>query len=73
MPPSRKKKPSEESFAGTCAWCIHFHLRQDGKGDCRRFPPQVLAVNGENEQHAAWPILSKDEAACGEFKARTYA
>lgn len=74
MPPSAKKKtPAVEAFVGTCGWCIQFHQRQDRKGDCRRFPPQVLSADGDNNQYTVWPIVAKDEAACGEFKARTNA
>lgn len=70
MTKKKSAAPVPAAFQNTCAWCCHWHMRQDRLGDCRRNPPQVLAANQDGSQYAVFPIIDGAEAACGEFKPR---
>lgn len=51
-----------------CIGCIHAHMDMDGMEDillkCRRYPPQVLVVDGEVAQ--TFPDANQ---RCGEYSA----
>lgn len=70
MTKKKLSQPAPEAYADTCAWCKFWHVNRDKEGDCRRYPPQVLAAREDGTQYAVFPIISGAEAACGEFKPR---
>ena len=52
----------------TCSECIHWNMLDTNKGECRRQPPQQIAVklNDETQYETHFPV-SKSSDWCGEF------
>lgn len=51
-----------------CLFCRHFRADiedEDGLGECRRFPPVVVA--DEDGAYSAFPLID-EEQVCGEFQ-----
>lgn len=50
-----------------CLFCEHFRadVEGDGLGECRRFPPVVVA--DEEGPYSMFPLIEEVEV-CGEFK-----
>jgi len=58
-----------------CYSCRHFHELSPQYGECRRFPPQVVAVALKNEYEmeytevqSQYPALSTTAHGCGEHE-----
>ena len=50
-----------------CGQCKHRHAHKTtlGQGECFRFPPQIVAMNGQVVGLRL--IVANDQEACGEF------
>ena len=49
-----------------CMWWVELGGDQDGVGDCRALPPQIVVYSDDGED-CRWPVTN-DEEWCGAFR-----
>lgn len=48
-----------------CANCVFYQVTRATQGFCKRYPPQLVRVDGFFSHQAVWPMVVDDDL-CGE-------